>query len=444
MEFGKHLGKGLWGLAGRALPSLYGVGIILFVIRVFSPVEFGVYTLLQTIFLLAVSAGQSFALQPLVRFAAGAVGLSGPVTASTILYAAFLAPVVIVLSAFGGPLGSLFNSQEAGGLMHYVSLMLLVSIPRNVASYLLQARLELRQLFALDAIYSLGSLALIAVLVTAGKLHTAAGLMQVNLLMLLLSSLYGVVILAGKYSLRFAPSAGWLKQVWDYGRYSLGASASYTLFSQADNLLIAAMLGPVPLAVYNAAKVFTRVFELALQLMTMLLVPTVAKLDAGDRAGDRLALAEKSFLFFTAGLVAVSVALLVAGPFLIDLLYGEKYRISKDVLYILAFSGIFIPGISIGSSYCFGLGMVREVFRVNLAGSILGILLLTLGTAALGVMGTALAAVASYGAMSVLWVTTLRGAAGVPVTVRGVLSRHTDIVNFVRRTISSRRPGNRT
>ncbi|HLF15250.1 MAG TPA: hypothetical protein VI932_10220, partial [Bacteroidota bacterium] len=70
MEFGKHIGKGLWGLAGRALPSVYGVGIIVFVIRLFPPVEFGVYTLLQTIFLLTVGPGQTFALQPLVKFGA--------------------------------------------------------------------------------------------------------------------------------------------------------------------------------------------------------------------------------------------------------------------------------------------------------------------------------------------------------------------------------------
>jgi O-antigen/teichoic acid export membrane protein len=443
MEFGKHIGKGLWGLAGRALPSVYGVSLIFFVIRVFPPVEFGIYTLLQTIFLLAVSTGQSFALLPLVKFAAGHDDLSGPVTASSFLYAAFLAPIVLVLSVFGGPIGSLFNSHAAGGLMQYVSLMLVVSFPRNVASYLLQARLELRKLFYLDAINSLGSLVLIALLVTAGKIRTAAGLMQVNILMLLLSSIYGIILLAGKYSLRIVPSAEQMHRAWEYGRYSLGASVSYTLFSQSDNLLISALTGPVELAVYNAAKVFTRAFDMALQLMSMLLVPIVAKIESEGRMHDKVALAEKSLLFFTLGSAALTVIVLVVGTLLIELLYANKYPGSNDVLYVLVLSGIFIPAISIGSSFCLGLGMMKEVFRVNLAGSAVGILLLALGTAFLGIKGTALAAVASYVVMSVLWVATLRTVAGVPVNIRGILSRRTDIFNFLRRVVRDRRFSNR-
>jgi O-antigen/teichoic acid export membrane protein len=444
MEFGRHIGKGLWGLAGRALPSLYGVGIILFVIRVFPPVEFGVYTLLQTIFLLVVSSGQSFALQPLVKFAAGPGDLSGVVTASAVLYAAFLGPVVVLLVALGGPLGSLFNSDAAGGLMWYVCLMLVASFPRNIASYLLQARLELRKLFILDAIYSIGSLALIAFLVPTGRLRTAAGLMQVNMLMLLLSSVYGVAILAGTYALRIVPSAREMRQAWEYGRYSLGASISYTLFSQSDNLLIAALLGAVPLAVYNAAKVFARAFDMALQLMTTLLVPTVAKLESEGRAQDRLPLAEKSFLFSTIALAGLSVVVAVAGTILINLLYGDKYPGATGVLYFLALSGIFIPAISIGSSFCFGMGKMREVFRINLAGSAIGIALMAVGTAVLGIRGTALALVASLVVMAAMWVATLRTTAGVPVTVGGVLSRRSDIINYLRRAVSGRRAYNRT
>lgn len=443
MEFGKHIGKGLWGLAGRALPSLYGVGLIFFVIRTFPPVEFGIYTLLQTIFLLAAGTAQSFALQPLVKFAAGNGELSDPVGSSAVLYAAFVAPAAVLLAALGGPLGSLFNSAAAGELMYYVSLMLLASIPRNIASYLLQAKLELRRLFVLDAVYSVGSLLLVAALVPTGRLRTAAGLMQVNLLTIFLSSLYGVVVLAGKYSLRFAPSAAGIRRAWDYGRYSLGASVSYTLFAQADNLLIPAVAGPVELAVYNAAKVFARAFDMALQLMSTLLVPTVAKLDAPGRERDRTVLAEKSLLFFTLGMAVFAVAVALAGSLVIDLLYGDVYPRSKPILYILALSGIFIPSISIGSSFGYGLGRMKEVFLVNAAGGALGVLLLAAGTAAFGIEGTAAAAVAASAAMAGLWLAALRTAAGVPVTVTGVLSRRADIAEYLRRVVGNLRRSKR-
>jgi O-antigen/teichoic acid export membrane protein len=432
MEFGKHIGKGMWGLAGRALPSLYGVGIILFVIRAFPPVEFGVYTLLQTIFLLAVSTGQSFALQPLVKFAAGSGEPSGPVTASAILYAAFLTPVIVLLSALGGPLGSLFNSATAGELMHYVSLMLLVSIPRNVASYLLQARLELRKLFYLDAIYSIGSLVLIAVLVTTGKLRTAAGLMQVNILMLLLSSLYGVVLLAGKYALRVAPSPAHLRKAWDYGRYSLGASVSYTLFSQSDNLLISALTGPVPLAVYNAAKVFARAFDLLMQTISTLLVPVVARAhDRGDRAGLTV-LAEKSLFFFTLAAAGMCVGLLALGEPVMSFLYGGKYAEAVPVLRVLAVAGLFVPGVAVGASFCNGVAKMRPVFYLNLLTALAGVGLIALLTGPFGVQGTAWAVLATFALVWPAWMFVLVRSVDIPLTARNVLRRHADITGFIR------------
>jgi lipopolysaccharide exporter len=432
MEFGKHIGKGLWGLAGRALPSIYGVGIIVFVIRVFPPVEFGIYTLLQTIFLLAVSTGQSFALQPLVKFGAGSDDLSGPVTASSVLYAAFLAPVTVLLAALGGPLGSLFNSHAAGELMQYVSLMLIASFPRNVASYLLQARLELRKLFYLDAIYSLGSLALIAFLVTTGKLRTAAGLMQVNLLMLLLSSLYGVVLLAGKYSLRIVPSHEHLRKAWEYGRYSLGASASYTLFSQSDNLLISAMMGPVPLAVYNAAKVFARAYDLLMQTISTLLVPVVSRMHGRADAAGLTALAEKSLFFFTLTAAGVCAGLLALGQPVMSLVYGDKYAEAVPVLYVLAFAGLFVPGVAVGASFCNGVAKMRPVFYLNLLTAVSGIGLIALLTGPFGVQGTAYAVLATFALVWPFWMSALVRSAGIPLKARNVLGRHADITGFIK------------
>lgn len=34
MEFGKHIGKGLWGFADKSLAVVYGLGFIFLVIRV--------------------------------------------------------------------------------------------------------------------------------------------------------------------------------------------------------------------------------------------------------------------------------------------------------------------------------------------------------------------------------------------------------------------------
>ena len=351
MEFGKHIGKGLWGLAGRALPSVYGVGIIVFVIRTFPPVEFGVYTLLQSVLLLAIGTAQTFALQPLVKFGAGGEDISVPATASMILYAAFIVPVALLLLLLGDAFGGLFRSGTAGELLWYVSAMLIASIPRNLASFVLQSKLDLKTLFFLDAVYSLGSLALIAWLVTDGSIATAEGVMQVNLLMITLSSLVGALLLWKSYGLRVAWSPAMLARTWEYGRFSLGASVSYTLYSQSDNLIISAMLGPVSLAVYNAAKVFARVYDLILQTITTLLVPAVSRASGRNDLAGLKTLAEKSLLFFTLAAAGSGILFVLFGEALISVVYHGKYPGAVPVLYSLAAAGVFIPGIAVAASF---------------------------------------------------------------------------------------------
>ena len=70
MRVSDHLEKGIWGIAGKCLPVIYGVAYVVLVIRVLSPSEFGNFTLIQELFLLISGLATAFALQPMLKFAA--------------------------------------------------------------------------------------------------------------------------------------------------------------------------------------------------------------------------------------------------------------------------------------------------------------------------------------------------------------------------------------
>ncbi len=410
---------------------VYGVGIILFVIRSFAPIEFGVYTLLQTILLLIMAMGQSFALQPLVKFGAETDELSAPVTAAALLYLLFVIPVSLALFTLGGPIGFFFNSETAGGLMHLVGVMLLVSVPRNVASYILQSKLELKKLFFLDALYSIGSLLAIAFLVPTGRVTTAAGVVLINLAALIGSSLYGLLIVFGTYSIRPGLTGETFRKVWVYGKYSLGASVSYTLYAQSDNLIISAVMGPVSLAVYNAAKVFTRIYDLILQLINTLLVPVVSKAHARNAVAELKTLAEKSLFFFTLFTSGIALVSLLFGPWLMRLIYADKYLDGIPVLYILCCTGIFIPGIAVGAAFCHGMANVKPVFQLNLLTAVVGITLIGILTNLAGLNGAAIGMLATFALVFPVWIFTLVRRLGVPITPAGVFGRHADVTSFM-------------
>ena len=84
MEFRKHLRTGIWGLAGKALPVVYGLGFVLLVIRVLPEEEFGNYVLLQEIFLILTGLATAIALQPLLKFASEEGGAKNSVRISCI------------------------------------------------------------------------------------------------------------------------------------------------------------------------------------------------------------------------------------------------------------------------------------------------------------------------------------------------------------------------
>ena len=49
MRFGRHIGRGLWAFADKALPAVYGIGFILLVIRVLPEREYGAFVVVHTV-----------------------------------------------------------------------------------------------------------------------------------------------------------------------------------------------------------------------------------------------------------------------------------------------------------------------------------------------------------------------------------------------------------
>jgi PST family polysaccharide transporter len=169
-----------------------------------------------------------------------------------------------------------------------------------------------------------------------------------------------------------------------------------------------------------------------MQTISTLLVPVVSRMnDRGDRQG-LTALAEKSLFFFTLTAVGVCLGLLVLGGPVMSLVYGEKYAGAAPVLRILAFAGLFIPGIAVGASFCNGIAKMRPVFYLNLLTAVAGIGLIALLTGPFGVEGTAYAVLATFALVWPFWMSALAGTLDAPLTVRNVLARRADIIGFIR------------
>ena len=431
MELGKHLGMGIWGLADKALPVVYGLGFVLLVIRVLPEQEFGNFVLIQEIFLVITGLGTAIALQPLLKYASEeGRDVSMVLTPALLVNIAFLALSSLLVVALRIPLGQILKSPLLPPLLAWVPVMLFASLARNVALILLQARFEIQRVFWVDSLHFLGAPILVWVLSRLHLFDTALDLIVVNVISLSLSSVAGVLFT--KSMLHFT-LRGWGKEardIWDYGKYSLGGVATYLVYTKADSFILAAAAGPLLVAVYNAAKVFTRVFEMVTQIVQMFVLPMTSLLSSRRESASLHALVEKAITFTTIGMVPVFLLFLLAPSLFISVLYGGRYGEAIPILQIFSCLALVVPLMSVGSNVLLGMGEARANF-------ILGVQMLVICLAGylflippLAGVGAALAYVLATVVVAVTTLITLKRF--FPLTLRGLARRERDIRVFVR------------
>ncbi len=431
MEFGKYLAKGIWGLADKALPVVYGIGYVWLVIRVLPEEEFGNFVLVQEVFLIVSGLATAFALQPLLKFSSEKdARLEGIVSSSLVLNLLFVLASSLVVAAVSMPAGRILNSPSLTPLLLYVPAMLAASFFRNFALTLLQAQFRVQEVFWTDAVHFVGAPVLVWVMSRMHMFSTAMDLVNVNLVSLSASSLAGLWFARKQMRVTLRPPPDALRQVWDYGKYSLGGVVSSLFATKADSFILSAFTGPVQVAVYNSAKVFVRIYEMAAQVVQMFVLPAASRLSSQGNFASLRTMTEKSILFLTLGLLPVTVLFLVFPEFLVRVLYSGRYAGAEPILRIFSFLTLVVPLASIGSNVLMGLGEARLSF-------ILGVQVLVASLAAFLICippWGAVGAGAGYLAASIITaVLTVRFLVRhVPITALEVFRRTKDIRAFIR------------
>ena len=431
MEFGKHLGKGIWGLADKALPVVYGLGYVVLVIRVLPAEEFGNFVLIQEIFLVISGLAAAFALQPLLKFAAeGGDDVKEVVSAALLLNIAFVAVASLLCVAGKDLTGDLLNSPTLPPLMLYVPAMLAASFLRNFTLTLLQARYQFREVFWIDAVHFLGAPLGIWIVSRMHLFNSALVLILINVVSLSASSIVGLFLARSLFRVTLHPLSEVIRKVWDYGKYSLGGIFSYLAYSRADTFILAMFTGPVPVAAYNSVKVFARVYEMVSQVVQMFILPATSRLSVLGEQRTLKIMVEKAILFFTVAMLPVFLLFLAAPPLLIEILYQGKYMEAIPTLQVFSFLALVAPLLAIGTNVLMGLGEARTSFMLGAQMLGISLILYLVLIPWLGGTGAALGYVLS--SYVTAWLTVVRMNRFIPVTASEVFRRRTDMVTFMK------------
>ena len=359
--------RALWPLTIKALPALYGAGLVLFVIRVLPTEEFGQYGIAFAYVNLLAVLTRGLWIIPLITWSARGETKS------------ILNPVFWLStgSATVAAVSALLVLPKLGldyRLSVMAAAMLILTVPRELGYALSQASGRYGITALIESTYFVGSLVGFAILYVFNRLGSASSAMSVNILCILLSVCVTFIIYP--HLLRPAFGGNW-KEVFSYGKWIGVMSLSEVYFQQGDAVLLGALVRPAELAPFLAARTLLRLYALFSQAINFLTLPVSARLHAAghvDKLRRKVNVVIRTLLI---ALVPLNLIAFFASPYLLPWLLGEKYSSTVPFFLMLLPITFFEPIYSIYSNVLAGIGrpdvvakIVPWVVILNIAGNV--------------------------------------------------------------------------
>jgi len=333
-------------LAVKALPALYGVGLVLLVIRAIPLADFGRYAMAMAYVNIVAVLAQGLWDTPLIIWEARGErrAMLAPafwLSAMTALVGGGLGFIILPLLGVGWKLSAL------------AAAMLLILVPRDVSASLMQGSGRVWGAFLIEAGYFVGSLAGFAVLAGLGRLTSAEVAMAVNVAAGVLSAAVGLILEPG--ILRPGWHGDW-KGIFHLGRWVGLLTLGGIFLQQGDALIVGAFFTAEAIAPYLAARTLLRVYALASQAVIFFVLPGASRHRANQQIARLRRRLKVVLIGLTAALVPINVVAWFLGPVVFPLVLGAKYVPAIPFFRLLILATFFEPPFSILMSALCGFG----------------------------------------------------------------------------------------
>jgi stage V sporulation protein B len=432
VNLSENLDKGIWTVADKTLLLLYGFGVIVLVVNVLPPKEWGAFSLFQAIFLILCVLADSIFLQPMVKFAAEHEAEVPHILAGGFnLYTTTMIAIGVIISLMASSLANVFSSKELGEMLVFLPLFVALSIFRNVGIRYLQIDLRINAIFWVDLAF-FGSVLILTVLAGAlGMFHTAMDFMFLNIIGATLSSIVAIFFCSKAFfsmPLLRVPKNEYGRML-SFAKYQAGTSALLTLQQWSDVLIVGVFFNLSEVAVYNTAKTVYRFLDAVREGATLLVVPMTSKLYTQRNFKGLSTLIEKLLFGSFALLVPMSFVLAVGAPLLFQILYRGNYNASAVVFQIMILSGFTLPLSLIGTNALIGMGKTKDLFLTTLGAVIIFFITSYIFVPRMASKGEALAVFISFTLLAFLQFFAMRKELG--LSAKGIWRRSHDARQFV-------------
>jgi O-antigen/teichoic acid export membrane protein len=331
--------KHFLSLAGNGSMAALSIATYALLYRLLPETDMGNWVFFQFVFALLDAFRTGFLQTALIKFYSGSTDERKSAIAGSTWY------IAIVITAFFAfvnlPLLLALPSITDSGvylLLKWFGLSLLFTLPFNVAFWILQADERFDRILVLRWINQGSFILYLVVLFFLHQINMEA-IVYGFLGSSLLTSLIAVLAGWSKLFTLNQRTGETTKELFHFGKYSLGSYMGSSLLRSSDSIIIKFMIGPAALAVYTLAQRIGEVVEILIRSFLGTAMPSMSAAYNRNDKEQVIFLMKKYSGMLTLLLVPVIAILFFSADLLVLILGGKKYVNTEAANVLRIFMG---------------------------------------------------------------------------------------------------------
>ena len=312
-------------LLGNGVMAVFSMLTVAILYRALSIVEVGVYVLFMTVFGLVDNIKGGFLTAPYIKFYSGAgEERSREVAGSSWVLVLIVSLIVVLLNV---PAYFAIPFVKNIGLILFIKFFALTfvsSVPHFMANLAVQSDKRFDRLLWLRLINQFLFTGTVVVLIFIKK----SSLNNIIITYIAANAITSITMIALGWArigdIKYATRSS-MKEIADFGKYSMGTSLSANLFGFTDTLMITVFLGPAGLALYNLGSKLNQIVEIPMLSFAASTFPILSGF-YNNKQPDELMYTMKKLIGMLSFVIAIAavIAVIFAEP-IIGIVGGAKY-----------------------------------------------------------------------------------------------------------------------
>jgi O-antigen/teichoic acid export membrane protein len=326
--------KHFLSLAGNGSMAVFAMLTVAILFRNLSLVQMGSWVFFQTIFTLIDGFRSGFLQTALIKFYSGVAHAKAKLVLGSTWYTAIV--ITLLFLAINLVLYLILNlldhvNTDFETAVKWFGITFLMSLPYNVSTWILQADQRFDRLLLLRLINQILLILLVLALIYTENLNLNTVLIA-NLISLSVTSLFTIIKKWSGIEYWFCRTKNDVKELFHFGKYSVGSMVSSYLLRSSDNFIIMFFLGPAAVAMYNIPLRLMEIIEIPLRSFMATAMPAMSNAFNQNKIQDLTKIMNKYIGLLTFSLLPLSIIAVLLAQYAVSLIGGEKY-ITTDAVF---------------------------------------------------------------------------------------------------------------